>query len=126
MIIYGWLKANCEGCEKEYPSQLDHACLNYGAVVNMNAVYFKDCNHLIRDEWIIGAAREFLKNEIDVHSLKVTVCQVRKRWIAKPQLACEAIENSPLKKDTQEELSELTSQWLGTIDYSLFTLSNSL
>lgn len=126
-IVNGWLKENCEGCLENYPSQLDHACLNYGYIENLNDAYFKDFHHLIQDEWVVGAAREYLNNTIDVNTLKTTVENIRKQWGCTPQLACDAMEKSKLEEIVRDKLqTDFVARWLGQVDYNSIEISYTL
>ena len=128
-LIYQWLKANCYGCEMNWCSQRDHACLNYGDIENFNESYFKDIHPFILDDWIIGASLACLdqeKTHEDIKALKSMITDIRRRWTYTPHLSRDAMELSKLSTAVSHELKELALYWLGDVDFTNFEISCSL
>lgn len=75
--IYQWLAKDCEGCEVTWVSQRDQSCLNFGSIENMNSGYFRGMQHLIQDNWVIRAARDYIGESRDAEVLKVQVEELR-------------------------------------------------
>ena len=126
MVIYQWLKSTCYGCEMNWCSQRDHACLNYGDIENLNEIYFEDIHHFILDDWIIGATLASLdpeKTREDTKALKSMIADLRRCWTCTPQLSCYAMELSKLSGAVRPELKELASYWLGVVDFTAIELT---
>lgn len=96
-VIYKWFQIHCEGCQEQYPSQRDHACLNYGSMDSLIGLYFREFHLLVCTDWVVGACQTYLKHT-QYHVIVSMVEDLRKQWVNSPQLAADAIENSTLKK----------------------------
>ncbi|KAJ8018760.1 hypothetical protein HOLleu_43083 [Holothuria leucospilota] len=72
-VAYGYLKQNCEGCDMGWPSQMDHRCLNFGSNVSVADMYFNDMQHLVKDEWVVNAVRDYLLKSVEIDSVRAVM-----------------------------------------------------
>ncbi|KAJ8047596.1 hypothetical protein HOLleu_06637 [Holothuria leucospilota] len=76
-VTYGYLKQNCEGCDMEWPSQLDHRCLNFVSCMPVSDMYFNDMQHLVKNAWVVETARDYLLNVIETPVLNTVMNNIR-------------------------------------------------
>lgn len=88
-VIYKWFQIHCEGCQEHYPSQRDHACLNYGSMDSLIGLYFREFHLLVCTDWVVGACQTYLKHT-QYHVIVSMVEDLRKQWVNSPQLAADA------------------------------------
>lgn len=116
-VIYKWFQIHCEGCQEHYPSQRDHACLNYGSMDSLIGLYFREFHLLVCTDWVVGACQTYLKHT-QYHVIVSMVEDLRKQWVNSPQLAADAIENSSLKKTVRDDIeTDVVSKWLGDVKF---------
>ncbi|KAJ8021885.1 hypothetical protein HOLleu_39210 [Holothuria leucospilota] len=126
-VAYGYLEQNCEGCDMGWPSQLDHRCLNFGSNVPVTDMYFNDLQHLVKDEWVIDAVRDYLLKSVEIDSVRAVMQQLRTSWSQSPELSVEAMENSKVNGIIKGHLEdEFIPRWMGAIDYSSVELNYTL
>ncbi|KAJ8022591.1 hypothetical protein HOLleu_37537 [Holothuria leucospilota] len=126
-VAYGYLKQNCEGCDMGWPSQLDHRCLNFGSNVSVADMYFNDMQHLVKDEWVVNAARDYLLKSVESHTVRAVMQQLRTSWSQSPELVVEAMETSRVNAIIKGHLEdEFIPRWMGTVDYSSVELNYTL
>ncbi|KAJ8019142.1 hypothetical protein HOLleu_42472 [Holothuria leucospilota] len=126
-VAYGYLKQNCEGCDMGWPSQLDHRCLNFGSNVPVTDMYFNDLHHLVKDEWVIDAVRDYLLKSVEIDSVRAVTQQLRTSWSQSPELSVEALENSKVNSIIKGHLEdEFIPRWMGAVNYSSVELNYTL
>ncbi|KAJ8032386.1 hypothetical protein HOLleu_25900 [Holothuria leucospilota] len=126
-VAYGYLKQNCEGCDMGWPSQMDHRCLNFGSNVSVADMYFNDMQHLVKDEWVVNAVREYLLKSIESHTVRAVMQELRTSWSQSPELVVEAMETSGVNAIIKGHLEdEFIPRWMGTVDYSSVELNYTL
>ncbi|KAJ8019315.1 hypothetical protein HOLleu_42156 [Holothuria leucospilota] len=79
-VAYGYLKQNCDGCDIEWPSQLDHRCTNFGSNIAMSDIYFNHLQYLVKGEWVINATRNYLLNGVEISTVRAVMQQLRTIW----------------------------------------------
>ncbi|KAJ8048783.1 hypothetical protein HOLleu_01240 [Holothuria leucospilota] len=126
-VACGYLKQNCEGCDMGWPSQMDHRCLNFGSNVPVTDMHFNDLQHLVKDEWVIDAVRDYLVKSVEVDTIRVVMKQLRTSWSRSPELTVEALETSRISAIIKGHLEdEFIPRRMGTIDYSSVELNYTL
>ncbi|KAJ8040978.1 hypothetical protein HOLleu_15449 [Holothuria leucospilota] len=126
-VAYGFLKQNCEGCDMGWPSQTDHRCLNFGSNVPVTDMYFNDMQHLVKDEWVVNAVRDYLLKSIESHTFRAVMQQLRTSWSQSPELTVETMETPRVRAIIKGHLEdELFPRWMGTVDYSSVELNYTL
>lgn len=115
-VIDKWFQLHCEGCQEHYPSQRDHACLNYGSMDSLVGLYFREFHSLVRTVWVVGACQTYLKHT-PYHIIASMIGDLRRKWACQPQHAADVMEKSNLNKTVCNDIeSELISKWLGDIE----------
>ncbi|KAJ8050167.1 hypothetical protein HOLleu_03263 [Holothuria leucospilota] len=113
-VAYGYLKQNCEGCDMDWPSQLDHRCMNFGSNIPVTDIYFNDLHYLVKDEWVIDATRNYLLNGVEISTVRAVMRQLRTLWSQQPDLSVDAIEKSNINETIRGQLEdEFIPRWMG-------------
>ena len=75
------IKENCEGCEQDYPSQTDHACLMDGE--NQATAFFQDAfAQIAPTEFIATLAKEAVKEKVILEQPHCTFKHIKKGFMA--------------------------------------------
>ena len=126
-VAYGYLKQNCEGCDMGWPSQFDHRCLNFGLNVPVTDMYFNDLQHLVKDEWVVDAVRDYLCKSVEIDTISSLMQQLRTSWSQSPELTVDAMENSTVNDIIKGHLEdEFIPRWMGTVDCSSVEITYTL
>ncbi|KAJ8034214.1 hypothetical protein HOLleu_20957 [Holothuria leucospilota] len=103
-VAYTYLKQNCEGCDMGWPSQ-----------------------HLVKDEWVIDAVRDYLLKSVEIDSVRAVMQQLRMSWSQSPEMAVDAMEKTNINDIIKGHLEdEFIPRWMGAVDYSSVELNYTL